>query len=215
MQKPPKLVIFDCDGVLVDSEPTANRVLHDIICEHGATLSYEQSCREFTGKNRFAVEAYMKDRNLSLPADWSDAFYDRTIAALSAQCDPIPHIHSALDALAQAHIPFCVASNGIIPKMQATLTKTGLIHHFTGKMYSGYDVPNGKPAPDLFLHAARQYNTAPADCVVIEDSASGCQAAAAAGMPCFVYNPQPHMETSGATPFSSMTELPRLLYASS
>ncbi|WGI23481.1 HAD-IA family hydrolase [Amylibacter sp. IMCC11727] len=212
MTMPPKLVIFDCDGVLVDSEAIANAVLHDILARHGAPLTLAQSEAEFTGKNRYAITAYMDSHGLSLPANWSDEFYDRSIAELSKHCQPIPHIQSALDALVAANIPFCVASNGIHPKMNATLTKTGLLPYFAGKMYSGYDVPNGKPAPDLFLHAAAQNQTDPADCLVIEDSASGCAAAAAANMPCLVYTPKPADPPHGAIPFASMADLPKLLH---
>lgn len=207
----PKLVIFDCDGVLVDSEPIANRVLHDILTANGATLTFEQSCAEFTGKNRYAVMAYAEANGITLPKNWNVDFYNTSIERLTKHCQPIPHIRGVIDALITADIPFCVASNGIQPKMRATLTTTGLLPFFEGKMYSGYDVPNGKPAPDLFLHAAAQFNTAPADCVVIEDSITGLQAARAAGMTSFAYDPAPNMQVFGATPFTSLADLPKLL----
>ena len=211
MTTPPKLVIFDCDGILVDSEPTSNRVLHELLCEYGATLTIEQSYGEFVGKNRYAVEDYMARQNLTLPGDWSETYYERTIAALSATCEPIPHIHAVLDALSAANIPFCVASNGTHPKMNATLTKTHLLSSFTGRMYSGYDMAAGKPAPDLFLHAAAQNNTAPEHCVVIEDSPSGFQAAHAANMRCLAYAPAPELPLWNATPFTSTQDLPKHL----
>jgi HAD superfamily hydrolase (TIGR01509 family) len=211
MRSPPKLVIFDCDGVLVDSEPIANRILHDILTRHGATLTYEQSCVEFTGKNRYAVIAYAERNGITLPETWSDEFYKTSIALLTEHCQPIPHIRTAIDAIAASNIRFCVASNGVHPKMRATLSTTGLLSFFEGKMYSGYDVPNGKPAPDLFLHAAAQFEISPADCVVIEDSASGCAAAAAANMPCLVYKPHAELNVHGATPFASMADLPQIL----
>lgn len=211
MTTPPKLVIFDCDGVLVDSEPIANRVLFEILTRHGATFTYEQSCAEFTGKNRYAVIAYAEKHGISLPDDWSEEFYATSIERLTKHCKPIPHIQLVLEALTAANIPFCVASNGVHPKMRATLTTTGLLPYFEGKAYSGYDVPNGKPAPDLFLYAAAQFNTAPTDCVVIEDSATGLAAAAAAKMPAYAYAPEPSTNLSGATPFQSMKHLPKLL----
>ncbi len=211
MATPPKLVIFDCDGVLVDSESIANRVLHTILTRHGATFSYAESCAEFTGKNRYAVIAYAQKHGIALPDGWSEEFYATSIKELSENCKPIPQIRSVLDALVTAKIPFCVASNGVHPKMRATLQTTGLLPYFEGKAYSGYDVANGKPAPDLFLHAAAQFKTAPKDCVVIEDSATGLQAAAAAQMPSFAYAPHAEMSLHGATPFASMTDLPKLL----
>lgn len=143
--------------------------------------------------------------------DWSDEFYATSIEQLTQNCQPIPHIRNVIDALIAESIPFCVASNGVHPKMRATLTTTGLLPFFEGKAYSGYDVPHGKPAPDLFLHAAAQFNTPPTDCVVIEDSATGLQAAQAAGMRSFAYAPAPDMALFGATPFSSMADLPKLL----
>ncbi len=208
---PPKLVIFDCDGVLVDSEPIANRVLWEILTRNGATLTLEQSEAEFKGKNRPAILAYMQAQGLTLPEDWADEFYDRSISELEQHCQPIPQVHAALDALTAANVPICVASNGIHRKMNATLTKTGLIQFFEGQKYSGYDVPNGKPAPDVFLQAAAQNQTDPADCVVIEDSGSGLQAAAAAKMRAFAYAPTPSTPLHGATPFHSMADLPKLL----
>ena len=208
---PPKLVIFDCDGVLVDSEPIANRVLHDILVANGATLTYEQSCAEFTGKNRYAIFAYAERNGITLPKDWYEEFYTTSIEKLIGNCEPIPDVNSIIEALQTANIPFCVASNGMHAKMRATLGTTGLLPFFEGKMYSGYDVPNGKPAPDLFLHAAREFNTAPEDCVVVEDSTTGLQAAQAAGMPSFAYAPAPDMQLFGATPFRSMADLPKLL----
>lgn len=211
MNTPPKLVIFDCDGVLVDSEPTANRVLHDILTRQGATLTYAESCAEFTGKNRYAVIAYAEKHGITLPEKWYDEFYTTSIELLREHCQPIPDVKSVLDTLTTARVPFCVASNGVHPKMRATLSTTGLLPYFEGKAYSGYDVEHGKPAPDLFLHAAAQFDTDPADCVVVEDSATGLSAAAAAHMPAFAYDPSPQMELSGATAFKSMKELPKLL----
>lgn len=211
MSTPPKLVIFDCDGVLVDSEPIANRVLFDILKQHGAPVTYEQSCAEFTGKNRYAVYAYAERNGINLPKNWYEEFYTSSIEQLTGNCQSFPGVHHTLKALQTANIPFCVASNGMHAKMRATLGTTGLLPFFKGKMYSGYDVPNGKPAPDLFLYAAAQFNTATSDCVVIEDSATGLEAAYAAGIPSFAYAPAPDMPLYGATPLASMTDLPKLL----
>ena len=211
MSTTPRLIIFDCDGVLVDSEPIFNRVLHRFLCAHGAEFSYGETEALFTGKNRFAVEDHMKTLGLNLPDDWSDTFYTSAIETLSREVEPIAGIHSALTQLRTAKIPMCVASNGLHAKMLATLGKTNLLNFFDGKLYSSYDIGAGKPAPDVFLHAAAEHQTAPADCIVIEDSASGFQAAQAAKMRCLAYRPKPETNLFGAIPFHDMALLPTLL----
>ena len=208
---PPKLIIFDCDGVLVDSEPIFNRVLHETLRQHGANMSLQEVTQTFTGKNRFAVEEHMKTLDLPLPDNWADAFYNKAIDVLSEQVEAIDGIHDALTTIAAHYIPICVASNGLTAKMNATLTKTKLMPFFAGKLYSSYDIGAGKPAPDVFLHAAREHQTAPADCIVVEDSPSGFKAAKAANMRCLAYVPHGTPDLQGATPFGHMSELPKLL----
>lgn len=218
MPTAPQLVIFDCDGVLVDSEPIFNRVLHGFLQTHGADVSLDQTATLFTGKNRFAVEEHMKTLGLNLPPDWSDGFYAQAISTLAQEIEAIPHIEAALTQIQATGIPVCVASNGLHDKMLATLGKTNLLQFFDGKLYSSYDVGSGKPAPDVFLHAANEHTVSPVDCIVIEDSPSGFQAAQAAGMRCLAYLPddtKPHPDLFGAQVFQTMRDLPKLISASS
>lgn len=214
----PQLIIFDCDGILVDSEPIFNRVLHQYLQDQGASLSYAEIVTLFTGKNRFAVEDHMKTLGLNLPSDWSNGFYERAISILSETVEPIPWIETALEHLRTCGFALCVASNGLHAKMIATLGKTNLLRFFDDKLYSSYDVGAGKPAPDVFLHAAKIHGVSPANCVVIEDSPSGFQAAQAAGMRCFAYVPDPSNSPKplfGAQVFTSMQDLPaHILYFS-
>ncbi|WP_153770633.1 HAD family hydrolase [Labrenzia sp. CE80] len=212
--QPPRLVIFDCDGVLVNSEPIFNRVLHEFLRSVGAELSFQDCCDHFTGKSRHEVEQYLVDRNLNFQEDWSEAFYRDALDALRHEVEPIPGVHSALRTLWNSEVICCVASNSLMKKMEVTLERTGMLHWFSGNIYSAYDVGASKPAPDVFLHAAKANKVRPEDCVVIEDSPSGFEAAAKASMNCFAYVPtggkQPK-ELHGANTFSDMAVLPAIL----
>lgn len=210
----PKLVIFDCDGVLVDSEPIFNKALHGFLRALGAQLSLAQCCKLFTGKSRDAVEQYLTQQGLDIPPDWSARFYQQALEALEKDVTAIAGVDEMIAALARAKIPFCVASNGIPAKMQVTLQRTGLMPFFEGKIFSAYEVGQSKPAPDVFLHAAQVNGVACEDCLVVEDSPSGFEAAARAKMACFAYLPDGAASTHerfGAHPFQKMQHLPALL----
>ncbi|AVW90052.1 MULTISPECIES: HAD family hydrolase [Roseobacteraceae] len=213
-QLTPKLVIFDCDGVLVDSEPTFNRVLHTYLLSTGARLSLVECCNLFVGKSRHDVERYVSDRGLRLPEKWPQDFYNRVLDALRTDVTPIPGAREAVALISSAGIPLCVASNGLLAKMHVTLEQTGLLSWFEGKMYSAYDVGASKPAPDVFLHAAKMNGVAPENCVVVEDSVSGFEAAFNAAMTCFAYVPKTALKPDdlfGARRLTDMADLPKLL----
>jgi len=213
-RRAPKLVIFDCDGVLVDSEPTFNRVLHAYLLSSGARLSLDKCHSLFIGKSRHDVERYVSDRGLHLPAKWPNDFYDRVLDALRKEVVPIQGAREAVSMISSAGIPLCVASNGLLAKMHVTLERSGLLPWFEGKMYSGYEVGASKPAPDLFLHAAAMNGVAPEHCVVIEDSASGLEAASNAAMTCFAYVPKTTLKPENlfdARRLTDMADLPKLL----
>lgn len=210
----PKLVIFDCDGVLVDSEPIFNRVLHEFLVSCGAELSFLDCCNYFTGKSRQDVETYMSANQLVIPDDWSSIFYRQALEALGREVKPIQGVINVLEKLSNSKVSFCVASNGIAEKMDVTLTRTQMLSYFKENMFSAYDIGQSKPAPDVFLHAARTNGVAPENCVVIEDSRSGFEAASNAKMRCFAYLPNEDgddLDLFGARRFGDMNELPLLL----
>ena len=207
-----ELVIFDCDGVLIDSEPIANRVLARSLTELGRPTSADEAWREYGGQTWDACFAQM-ERSLgrALPPRFPELFAERLEQALERELEPIPGIHEALAAIST---PSCVASNGRHETMRLTLAKTGLLARFDGRIFSAADVPRPKPFPDLYLHAAARMGAAPARCAVVEDSPRGAAAGAAAGMTVFGF--APHGETERLLPscacvFAEMRALPGLL----
>lgn len=179
------LIIFDCDGVLVDSEPISNRVLAADITAAGWPTTTAESIARFKGGRlveiQKTVEAHLGH---GLGDHWLAGHYERVFEAFRREITAIPGIHDALSALQNLNIPFCVASQGPVRKMRITLDATDLWPLFDGHVYSADMVARPKPAPDLFLHAAISEGESPARCVVIEDSATGIRAAKAAGMQC-------------------------------
>lgn len=178
------LVIFDCDGVLVDSEPITNRILAQGMTRHGLPLSTEGAIDLFVGGTIKSVFDQARTLGAALPDDWIEDFYDRMIETLGREVVAIEGAHALLDRLDAAGIPYCVASNGPMRKMDVTLKRTGLWPWVEGRIFSAHDVGVAKPDPGLFLHAAKALGTSPDHAVVIEDSVSGIRAAQAAGMRC-------------------------------
>jgi HAD superfamily hydrolase (TIGR01509 family) len=211
---PFELVIFDCDGVLVDSEHIAVRVESRYLTELGWPLTEAEIMERFTGRTDAymdeAIEAQLGDR---LPEGWKDQFQRRYREAFAAELTPVDGVVEALDQLT---VPACVASSGSHDKLRFTLGHTGLYQRFEGRIFSAYEVANGKPAPDLFLHAAERMGTEPARCAVVEDTLYGVLAARAAGMRVFGYaggglTPPERLEGEGTVVFHDMRDLPRLL----
>lgn len=210
----PALVIIDCDGVLVDSEPIANRVLAAHLTRAGLPTSYDDSIAAYIGLSLEAVLKLAEERHgRRLPADFAATLQAETFAAFARELRPVDGVVAALDALPW---PSCVASSGTHDKMRLTLGVTGLLPRFEGRIFSSAEVARGKPFPDLFLHAASRMGAAPADCVVVEDSRFGVQAARAAGMAVLGYvggaTARP-LAADGAVEFSDMRALPRLIAA--
>jgi HAD superfamily hydrolase (TIGR01509 family) len=210
---PFELVIFDCDGVLVDSEHLSVRVESRYLTELGWPLSEAEIVERFMGRTTEymdeAIEAQLGSR---LPGDWKDQFQARYREAFAAELTPVDGIVEVLDQLT---IPACVASSGSHDKLRFTLGHTGLYERFEGRIFSGYEVANGKPAPDLFLHAAARMGAEPTRCAVVEDTLFGVQAARAAGMRAFGYagglSAPERLAGEGTVVFQDMRELPRLL----
>ena len=210
-----ELVIFDCDGVLVDSERLAVRVESEFLTELGWPLSEADIVERFMGRTdqymNEAIEAELGDR---LPGDWKEQFDRRYREAYAAELVPVDGVLDALDQI-EATTPTCVASSGSHDKLRFTLGHTGLYERFEGRIFSGYEVANGKPAPDLFLHAAARMGADPARCAVVEDTLYGVMAARAAGMRAFGYagglsSPE-RLEGEATVVFEDMRELPGLL----
>ena len=208
------LVIFDCDGVLVDSEPIANRVFTEALNEIGVSISYGETVRQFMGLTTEACLALVEERlGREVPARFYEDYLSRLFDAFRRELGPVPGIVSALDRI---EVPICVASNGHHEKMRLTLGLTGLLPRFEGRMFSVTEVERGKPHPDLFLHAARRMGCAPRSCAVVEDSVFGVRAACAAGMAAFGYAGETEptaLAAAGAKVFRNMEELHELLGA--
>lgn len=206
------LVIFDCDGVLVDSEPISHRVLTGMLAEHGVKMSFDEVISLFLGTSMARCLELVERLTGVPPARFLPAFRTRTYEAFAADLQPVRGIVELLAALPMS---YCVASNGPREKMQFTLGRTGLIDRFTARMFSAEDVARPKPAPDLFLHAAERMGAAPETCVVVEDSPSGIHAARAAGMVAIGYaalTPAERLRDAGAhSVIDSFDPLPSLL----
>ncbi|WP_170515824.1 HAD family hydrolase [Ruegeria atlantica] len=206
------LVIFDCDGVLVDSEPLSNQVLVDNLGRYGLNLTLEDSVAFFLGGTMTGVRDKARALGANLPEDWVDEVYAETYDRLRQGVELVSGIPELLTALDAKGIPFCVASNGSPDKMQITLGQNGLWERFSGAMYSAHVLGTAKPDPVMFQTAADQFGaTAP---VVIEDSKNGVLAAKRAGMRCLAYAPHGQGEKLaelGAEVFTDMAEVPTLL----
>jgi HAD superfamily hydrolase (TIGR01509 family) len=206
------LVIFDNDGVLVDSEPHANAILADLLTQAGLPITNEECVTQFMGGSlarvREAVEGRLGRR---LPIDFEEHYHARLFERFQAGLAPVEDVSWALDRVG---LPVCVASSGTQERIRLSLTVTGLIGYFEGRMFSVDDVQRGKPAPDLFLFAAEQLGVAPSACAVVEDSALGIAAANAAGMVSFGFarvGPIERLERATGGVFTSMRELPAML----
>ena len=212
------LVIFDCDGVLVDSEVISCRAHAQTLTRHGYPITSDQVFERFLGRStrqaNLEVEA---DLGRSLPDDFHVQLQDELFRDFEADLQALPHINEALDAIAQ---PVCVASSGSHQRMRVSLGRTGLYDRLAPHIFSASQVTNGKPAPDLFLFAAEQMKTDPARCIVIEDSVSGVTAALAAKMSVLGFCGGSHcrpghadkLRAAGAvTIFDDMRQLPALI----
>ncbi len=211
----PGLVIFDCDGVLVDSETIANAVMAEAITALGWPVTTDYCLRYFKGTHfDHVIEVITQQIGRRPPDNWLPDLRARTNVVFREDLQAITGIFPVLDLLSEEGVPHCVASNGPQEKMAVTLEITGLRARFEGRIFSAYEVERGKPYPDLFLHAANSMGFTPPDCIVIEDSALGVQAARAAGMRVFGFDPsgEDHRLRAEAVPvFRDMSELPAIL----
>jgi HAD superfamily hydrolase (TIGR01509 family) len=206
-----ELVIFDCDGVLVDSERLAVRTEAAILASLGWPLTEDEIVERFVGRSARYMHAEV-ERHLGRPVDWEDEFERRYRTVFEQELTPVDGIVAALDAI---DLPVCVASSGSHDKMAFTLGLTGLYDRFAGRIFSADEVPLGKPAPDVFLLAARRMGMASRRTAVVEDSTSGVAAGRAAGMRVFAFaggvTPADRLTGPGVVVFDDMRMLPGLL----
>jgi beta-phosphoglucomutase-like phosphatase (HAD superfamily) len=211
-----QLVIFDCDGVLVDSERISNRVLAEMLTGEGLSTSLEEALAEYKGLLLSDTVARAEAKlGRSLPEGWVAEYERERSEAFRTELKPVPGAAAAVQRITAAGIGVCVASQGKVEKTRLTLGLTGLRPLFPGgALFSAWSVPRGKPHPDLFLHAATVMETRPARCVVVEDMPSGVRAAVSAGMRVLAYtadSDEAALRQAGAEIFRSLEELPTLL----
>ena len=210
------LVIFDNDGVLVDSEPLANRVLADHLTELGFPTTLEDSYRDFMGAAAHTVHDVVAARfdGAVLPDGFDQDFHARVFAVFQEHLTAVPGAAELLKRVQESGVRYCVASSAHHAWIRTALTKTGLSGFFAEEqLFSAQDVGRGKPAPDLFLHAARTMGVPPERCVVLEDSPFGVEAARAAGMDVYGYTAlTPGARLAAATGrYGDPAEVPALL----
>jgi HAD superfamily hydrolase (TIGR01509 family) len=216
---PLALVIFDCDGVLIDSEALCDRVVSADLVRQGWPLSPADCHRLFLGLTFPDIQCTAETHlHRPLGSGWVAQIAARVTQVMAAEAEPIPGAREALEATAALGLPFRIASNSSRPEMAAKFARAGLSALVEGRIHSAYDLiargKRGKPEPDLFLEAAAAEALPPQACAVIEDSLAGVQAAVAAGMTCLGYSPDndgADLREAGATTFTSMFALPDLL----
>jgi HAD superfamily hydrolase (TIGR01509 family) len=210
--RPIELVIFDCDGVLVDSERIAVRLNIELLAQYGHTATEADIVEHFVGRSLTSIQQRVEGWLGRPVPEWPDLWMRRMTAAHDAE---LTAVDGVVDALDRIDLPVCVASSGRLEKTRHSLALTGLDRHFGDRLFSSTQVARGKPAPDLFLHAARTLGVDPAACAVVEDSEPGVRAARAAGMRCFGYaggvTPGEKLAGGGTFIFEDMRRLPDLL----
>jgi HAD superfamily hydrolase (TIGR01509 family) len=210
-------VLFDCDGVLVDSEPITNRVLREMLGELGWKLTQDECMRHFVGKSlKEELSIIAAETGRTVDGTWLSEFQLRRNAALMEQLTPIPSIHDAVHRI-HAHLDgrIACASGADRIKVEMQLRKVGLMDYFDGRIFSGYETPRSKPFPDVYLAAAEALRVDPRRCAVVEDTVTGVTAGVAAGAMVFAYlphgDPAALREAGAARIFADMADLPLLL----
>lgn len=207
------LLIFDCDGTLIDSERILNEVFRQCLIDVGVEMSFDEVIAQFQGYSiTYCLNKAEGMFNLSFDKQYVSQKYEELGAqALRESIRPIPGVAEALNLLPHRR---CVASGSSHEHIRLGLSGAGIFHHFEGSIFSASDVERGKPEPDLFLHAASEMGVEPAQCVVVEDTTAGVKAAVAAGMKVLGFadlTPESDLSELGAHTFTSMEQLPHLL----
>ena len=207
-----KCLIFDSDGVLVESETLSAKVFQEMARELGFELDFEPAVEQFAGISMKENLKFIRENiEGSLPEDFEKEFRQRTYEIFKSDLKAVKGVH---DLIMKLQVPFCVASSGPVEKISLNLGLVKLLDHFENRIYSSYDIGNWKPEPGIFLHAAKEMGFTPEECVVIEDSASGIRAALSGGFMVYALASEKrrgHFEQLGAVTFRNMKELERLL----
>ncbi|MBV8915885.1 MAG: HAD family phosphatase [Acetobacteraceae bacterium] len=213
---PLRLVIFDCDGVLVDSEGPSNRAVAEEVTGLGWSMDEAEATRRFIGYQlkdiAEVVEAHL---GRAVPDGWVEALRRRLVQVLADEVELMPGILDVLAAVSAMGLPYRVASNSSMAEMRVKFARTGL-EHLLARAHSAYEVKRAKPAPDVFLAAAAAERVPPGACVVVEDSVPGATAAVAAGMACIGLDTQGDgagLRAAGAHVIGGLVEVPGLLRA--
>ncbi len=205
-------IIFDCDGVLVDSEAISAKIFQKMVAELGCNLDFETVLLQITGTPMKENLMFFREKiNGELPANFETEFRKRSYEAFKTDLKPIKGIH---DLLNKIKIPVGVASSGPVEKIKLNLTTTKLIHYFGENIFSSYEIQSWKPDPGIYLHAAKELGFKPGECAIIEDSVVGVRAAKAGGFDVFGFatnRNKTSFEELGATVFFGMDELETLL----
>ena len=210
-------ILFDCDGVLVDSEPLTNQVLRDMLEERGWSMTLQQCMDLFIGNTVTDKRSEIEERTgLPLTPDWLLSFRERRNAALVADIQAIHNIHSAVKALHQATGGRIACASGADRfKVEMMLKQVGLADYFAGNIFSGHEMPRSKPHPDVYLAAAAHLGVNPARCAVVEDTVTGVCAGVSAGATVFAYAPlgdgRALVQAGAHHVFADMAVLPTLL----
>ena len=211
-------VLFDCDGVLVDSEPITSSVLREMLGELGWHMSQQECFQMFVGKAlKEEVVLIAQHTGRDVGAHWLTQFQQRRNVALKAQLTAIPHVHDAVHSIHADHLARIACASGADRfKVEMQLRMVGLMDYFEGRIFSGYETPRSKPFPDVYLAAAAALQVSPGRCAVVEDTVTGVTAGVAAGATVFAYAPDGDgaaLRDAGAVEiFASMADLPLLMH---
>lgn len=210
----PRAILFDCDGVIADSEGIISLVLAEEITELGWPMTPEEEQRRFQGSTGAMLVQVLEERLGPLPPDWRSRVSGRIRDALAEGLQPVPHVTEAIQAVVSAGLAVACASNSGRAELHRKLARLGLTDVFGPRVFSWEDVPNPKPAPDIYLAAAASCGVAATECVVVEDTVMGARAGLAAGCRVLGYQPDPQ-HGFAALPavevFSDMRQLPALI----
>ncbi len=210
-----KCIIFDCDGILVDSEAISSKVFIEMAKSLGVNINLEFAIENFSGVSIKTTLEYIANKaGKELPENFEKEFRRRTFELFKTDLKPVKGVAELLNRI---NVPYCVASSGPLEKLQLSLTTTNLIQKFENRIYSSYDIGSWKPNPEIFLYAAKEMGYEPDECAVIEDSLAGVKAAKAGGFDVFAFANERNKNTMKeleAIVFFDMKELYQLLYNS-